>query len=81
MDTNFIVEYEREPVDVLASVLWADGSATEHAFPNVPGETPEAAAEELSMALAEYLDVTEWPLDSEGFPLAWVAVNPVHESA
>jgi hypothetical protein len=81
METNFIVEHERQAVDVSASVLWVDGSVTEHVFPNVPGETLEAVAEELSMALAEYLDVTEWPLDSEGFPLAWVAVNPAHESA
>ena len=59
--------------DLLARVSWADGSETEH-WLAVSDEPLDVLEEALSMSLADYLSVDEWPLDDDGLPLAWVSV-------
>jgi hypothetical protein len=62
-------------MEICAHITWEDGQTSEHQIAWCDEEPLEAIAEQLSQALAEYLDEQEWPTDTDGILLAWVAVD------
>ena len=64
--------------DVTIRVSWSDGSLTSHRICGLPYDDPEVVSEVLEHKLADYLELdADWPTDSAGLPLAWVAVQVI----
>ena len=63
--------------DVTIRVTWSDGQVTRHEIGGLPDLRAEELAERLEKDLASYLDPDVGPLDADGLPLGWVAVDVV----